>query len=99
MLAPERTPLPAVFEDDVIGAMAIVRAGNIPRRVFQDFTAASFPPTPRNVVEGIDQHGVHPGDGFMRAGLAVVHINESAGMGIEDAHTPHPELSLLHPIS
>ena len=64
MLAPERTPLLAIFEDDVIRPLAIVRAGNVSRRVFQDFTAASFPPTPRNGMEGVDQHGMHHSDEF-----------------------------------
>ena len=59
MLTPERTPLLSVFEDDVIGTLAIVRAGNVSGRVLKNFTAASFPPTPRNVVEGINQHDAH----------------------------------------
>ena len=59
MLTPERTPLLAVFEDDVIGTLAIVRARNVSGRVLENFTAASFPPTPRNVVEGINEHGAH----------------------------------------
>lgn len=36
MLAPEHTPLLAVFEDDVIRTLAIVRAGNVSGRVLDN---------------------------------------------------------------